>query len=277
VNKSQIYLTWAIIGSAAALILSPALAVITGHSEFYAGALLPVVGLLWIITPVNCRSLGFNFGNRQHYAIALFYPLSVMGVMVLLIGIFESIQVEDFQAGSFAAQFAFNFIAGIIIGLVTEEVFFRGALWALLKKKGFGPSHLILITAGIFSLWHLAVIFSAPEFGSEFPVISIFLYLSNILLIGMIWGLLRFVSRSILVTSVSHAFWNALAYGFFGFGTGYGILIKSSNQFFDPERGIVGVSLNTVFFIFFCRWAAKKGYFRISDKNKIMTVSEKTH
>jgi len=46
----------------------------------------------------------------------------------------------------------------------------------------------------------------------------------NATLIGLSWGLMRLISGSIIVTSVSHGVWNGMAYVLFGFGEKTGAL-----------------------------------------------------
>jgi membrane protease YdiL (CAAX protease family) len=49
-------------------------------------------------------------------------------------------------------------------------------------------------------------------------------YLVNATLLGLIWGMLRMLTGSILVSSVSHALWNGIDYPLFGFGEKVGAL-----------------------------------------------------
>jgi len=251
-----------IVISIAALLVSPVLVLITGYTELYPLSLLPLVGVVWLLTRLSFQEAGISPGRRFHYSLAVVYPLSVSGILVLLTGIFDGIRVSDFQMGEFAVQIGLGFITGVIVSSLTEEGFFRGVLWGVLGKKQYSIAVLMFVTGILFSLWHLPVIFITSEFGHGFPVIGMILYLLNILLIGLVWAFLRYLSGSILITSVSHSLWNVLAYSFFGVGTEYGVLVKSSYLIFDPERGIGGVILNAAFLLFLFRRADNKGLFK---------------
>ena len=63
----------------------------------------------------------------------------------------------------------------------------------------------------------------------------------------MIWGLLRWISGSVVVTSVSHGLWNGGAYVLFGFGSNTGALGVKNTAIFGPEVGVLGLVLNLVF------------------------------
>ena len=55
------------------------------------------------------------------------------------------------------------------------------------------------------------------------------------------------VSGSVLVASVAHAVWNAIAYGLFAFGSKVGALGVTETGTYGPEVGWVGLLLNAVF------------------------------
>ena len=66
--------------------------------------------------------------------------------------------------------------------------------------------------------------------GFDLPRAQVPLFLVNAALMGAIWGALRLVSDSIVVSSVSHGLWNGLAYALFGYGT---VLVYARRQFSD--------------------------------------------
>lgn len=72
-------------------------------------------------------------------------------------------------------------------------------------------------------------------------------YVANVSVIGLIWGLMRWRSGSIVVTSASHALWNAGAYVLYGIGTFAGVLGIANSATFGAETGIAGLSLNVLF------------------------------
>jgi len=64
---------------------------------------------------------------------------------------------------------------------------------------------------------------------------------------GAAWGLLRWISGSVIVASLSHGAWNGLVYALFGFGTRVGALGVENTALFGPEVGVLGLALNAVF------------------------------
>ena len=114
---------------------------------------------------------------------------------------------------------------------------------------------IILFTSIAFSLWH------APEvsIGSEFalPTAQIPVLLLNAVVIGAIWGILRDLSGSVIVTSLCHGIWNAGAYVLFGDGLKAGALGIKNTAILGPEHGLLGLGLNILVLIFLWQhWAA---------------------
>jgi CAAX protease family protein len=64
---------------------------------------------------------------------------------------------------------------------------------------------------------------------------------------GVIWGLLRLMSGSIVVSSVSHSVWNAIAYALFGEGPKIGLLGVTQTGLYGAEVGVIGLALNCIF------------------------------
>jgi hypothetical protein len=69
----------------------------------------------------------------------------------------------------------------------------------------------------------------------------------NAAVIGLAWGLLRLLSGSVVVTSVSHGVWNGLAYVFSGYGVKIGALGIHNTALYGPEVGVLGLALNGLF------------------------------
>jgi hypothetical protein len=86
------------------------------------------------------------------------------------------------------------------------------------------------------------------------PLAQIPVILVNGAVIGAIWGMLRLLSGSILVTSICHAVWNASVYVFFGFGTTVGALGIKKTALYGPESGFLGLGLNLVLAIVLWQW-----------------------
>ena len=91
------------------------------------------------------------------------------------------------------------------------------------------------------ALWHLAVPIIEPDFAQ--PLSKVPQYVIGSTVFGIAMGLLRLRSGSIIVPSVCHALWNALAYTFFGAGEKTGQLGIADPSIWDPERGYAGLAL----------------------------------
>ena len=96
-----------------------------------------------------------------------------------------------------------------------------------------------------FALWHISAVTLDPDFKP--PTAQIPVYLCNAAVIGAVWGLLRALSGSIIVTSLSHGVWNGMAYVLFGFGSHAGSLGIRNTAVFGPENGFLGLGLNLLF------------------------------
>jgi hypothetical protein len=73
--------------------------------------------------------------------------------------------------------------------------------------------------------------------------------------------MLRLLSGSLVVASVSHGVWNGLAYVLFGFGTQLGTLGISNTVIYGPEIGVLGLLLNVGVAAVLWWWCARKGAF----------------
>jgi len=227
----------------------------SGYSMFSALPLMPLFGLFWWWQKFSKAEIGFNRGKWSHYAYAVAYPLVVMMVLAATAALAGAI---DTSATDWNKAMLNLFVGGIvtILGvIVTEEGFFRGWLWAGLKKNGLGNSATLIVSSLAFTAWHISAV--SLETGFDLPAKEIPIYLANATLIGLNFGLLRLVSGSIIVASVCHGVWNGLAYTLFGFGEKVGALGIQDSWLFGPEVGLFGIVINLVFAIGFWRLVIK--------------------
>jgi membrane protease YdiL (CAAX protease family) len=143
-------------------------------------------------------------------------------------------------------------ISTALIAIITEEGFFRGWLWASLRHRRVSESHVLIYTSIAFSAWHISAVTLATDYRpapSQLPVFFI-----NAAVIGIVWGMLRWMSGSIIVASCSHGLWNGIAYVFFGFGTKTGALGIRNTALFGPEIGVLGLVSNAVFALLLWQW-----------------------
>ncbi len=228
----------------------------TGFSDFSALPLLPLFLFFWWWQKFSRAEIGFKWGKISHHGFAVAYPLVVMSVLAA--AAYASGQIDTSATDWDKARFnLFAGIFGTILGaIITEEGFFRGWLWAGLKKNGLSDRAILIATSLIFTAWHISAI--SLETGFDLPAKEIPLYLVNATLLGLNWGLLRQLSGSIVVASVSHGVWNGIAYALFGFGEKVGALGIQDTHLFGPEVGLFGIALNLVIAIAFWRYVMKE-------------------
>jgi membrane protease YdiL (CAAX protease family) len=149
---------------------------------------------------------------------------------------------------------------GTLMVLLTEEGFFRGWLWGAFRRAEISHAKTLAITSLLFTAWHVSAVTSGTDYGLPWPQVPV--YLANATLLGLIWGLMRLISGSVVVASISHAVWNSCAYSLFGFGTEAGALGITNTALFGPEVGYLGLLLNGAFFLWLLARARKSGSFR---------------
>lgn len=224
----------------------------SGYSAFSALPLMPLFGLLWWWQKFSKAEIGFKRGKRSHYAYAVAYPLVVMSLLALAAALGGAIDISGTDWNKAMINLFAGAIGTILVGLVTEEGFFRGWLWAGLKKNGLSDSITLIVTTLAFTAWHISAV--TLETGFDLPAKEVPIYLVNGTLIGLNFGLLRLASGSIIVSSVCHGVWNGLAYALFGFGEKTGALGIQDTWLFGPEVGLLGIVINLAIAIGFWRY-----------------------
>jgi len=103
-------------------------------------------------------------------------------------------------------DFLFAVAISIPLGILTEEGFFRGWLFGSLQRAGLSEGKIMIWTGIAFSLWHIPAVTMNTE--DAVPLAQIPVLLINAVISGAIWGMLRSLSGSIIVTGVCHAIAN---------------------------------------------------------------------
>lgn len=219
----------------------------TGYFIFSGLPLFGLVIIFWLVLRMSKAELGLKIGALKYYGIALLYPAVVLGVTVLLAYIYGDFSIDGVKWKGFFIRLGLAAVIGTTLALLTEEGFFRGWLWGAFRKSDLSSTKTLFATSALFTIWHISAVTSGTDYG--LPLAQVPIYLTNATLLGLIWGLLRSMSGSILVASFSHAIWNSLAYQLFGFGEKVGILGITNTAFFGPEVGVLGIILNGAFFL----------------------------
>jgi membrane protease YdiL (CAAX protease family) len=255
---------WPSVGVFAAIAITSTMDA-TGLSAFSALPLFPLLALLWYLQRFSATDVGFALGGsraRLCYGLAILYPVVVMGLITgvaALTGALHAAPAPHHKHGLWMIL-SINIVSTIPLALLTEEGFFRGWLWASLRRAGQGNAALVILTSIAFALWHWSAVILPTGFNP--PISQVPIFMLNATLLGAIWAMLRLASGSLLVPSVSHSLWNGLAYLLFGFGTNVGTLGIVNTRIYGPEIGLLGLLLNCAVAVGLWRWCAHQDIFR---------------
>lgn len=227
--------------------------IVTGlPSELGALSLIPLLALFWYLQRFSRAETGFVGGRARHYALGLLYPLLVLGLVGMVALVAGATNLQNIDWLDAALRAAVTILVTIPLALITEEGFFRGWLWASLQRAGQDNARVLLWTSVAFALWHVPVVLLQTEF--TVPLAQAAVYITNVAIAGAIFGLLRLITGSVIIAGVSHAFWNGLAYTFFGTGAQVGALGIQNSALYSPESGLLGFLLNLLFLLALWQW-----------------------
>ena len=208
--------------------------------------LVPVFFLFWYLQRLSRIEIGLTWGHRRDYLVAVLYPVLTVAVIGLVAWLSGAVTVNSIDwSRTLFNFFAAQLVPTIVAALITEEGVFRGWLWASLQRARVPELWVLVLTSAAFAAWHISSALLLP--GVRLPLGQVPIYILNAAVIGFVWALMRRRSGSIVVTSVSHGVWNALAYVLFGEGTAIGVLGIHNTVVFGPEVGVVGLAVNLTF------------------------------
>ena len=245
----------AVAGTGVAIVITTAMDA-NGLAAFSALPLILLTAAFWYLQKFTRTDIGLSVGEAQGYVLAIAYPLVVLGTIAVLAFLAGATDTSETDWTKTLINAGLMSTIGILMGLITEEGFFRGWLWAALKRAGQSDWQVLLWTSLAFTAWHVSAI--SLDTGFDVPAAEIPVYLANAALLGIIWGMLRMMTGSIVVPSVSHALWNGIDYPLFGFGEDVGALGIAQTHIFGPEVGVLGVALNLAFAAFLYRYLKKR-------------------
>lgn len=229
----------------------------TGYAVYSALPLFALTLIFWLIQRQTRAEIGLTLGTWKDYGLALSYPAIVLGVVALVAYLAGSFSLAEANWRNVGINILLGSTVGVLMATITEEGFFRGWLWGAFKKAEFSNTKVLVVTSLLFTAWHVSAVTSGTDYGLPWDQVPV--YLVNAALLGLIWGLMRLISGSVIVASVSHAVWNAFAYGLFGFGTKVGALGITNTALLGPEVGYLGIVLNGAFFFWLYTKAKKSG------------------
>jgi membrane protease YdiL (CAAX protease family) len=237
-------LRWPILGTLLAIAATTVMDAV-GLSNFNTFPLIILFFGFWYLQRLSRVAVGLSWGRWRDYALAILYPVLVLGLIGLIAALSGALTRTATDWGNTMAMLAVSILVTILLAIITEEGFFRGWLWASLRRAGITEEWVVVWTSVAFAAWHLSTALLPTDFRP--PLAQVPLYILNAGVIGVIWGLMRQRSGSIVVTSVSHGVWNGLVYTLFGVGSTLGVLGIHNTAVFGPEVGLVGLALNLVF------------------------------
>jgi membrane protease YdiL (CAAX protease family) len=226
----------------------------SGLFAFSALALFPLMIFFWYWERLSRTEMGFIWGRPRHYGLALLHPCLVQGLLILVAWLTGAMEPGKTNWRNASINFAVVAVSTILVAIITEEGFFRGWLWASLKRSGQDSRAVLISTSVAFALWHLSAVLLDTGFNP--PPAQVPLFIVNAAAIGAIWGTLRLLSGSIIVSSVCHGVWNGGAYVLFGFGTKTGVLGIQATGLYGPEVGILGLVMNIFFAALWWYWCS---------------------
>jgi len=226
-----------------------------GLTMWSALPLLPLGTLLWWLERIPRRDMGLVWGRGRDYGLAVLYPVAVLGVVTAIAMSLGGAHLDPGREPKMLLNLALMGTLGIPMAIFTEEGFFRGWLWASLSRRGLSAARVLVVTSLAFAIWHLSYVTLAKGF--ILPPAQVVLFIANATVIGAIWGTIRLISRSIVVTGVSHALWNAGAYAIYGEGPKPGAFGTIDTLIFGPEIGLVGFILNSLFLAVLYIWSTR--------------------
>ncbi|HLY01876.1 MAG TPA: CPBP family intramembrane glutamic endopeptidase [Candidatus Cybelea sp.] len=222
----------------------------TGTSAFSSLPLFPLFALFWYLQRFFARDVGFAWGGvraLRYYGLAVLYPLVVMGAIAGVAALTGALNPAAAPRHTYSLWLNLLLVGGttIPVALLTEEGFFRGWLWASLRRASRAKLAILILTSIAFALWHWSSVVLPTGFDP--PLAQVPVFMLNAAVLGAIWGMLRLLSGSLVVASVSHGVWNGMAYVLFGFGSHIGALGIANTAIYGPEIGVLGLSLNLAF------------------------------
>ena len=129
-----------LIASIGAIAISPLLVLATAQGAFYNLWLAVMMIALWAAQRLTKREVGIAVGDPSSYFIALAYAVGIIGCVALGAWATQSIDLKDYSATTVFRRLSLNFLVTFVLALMTEEGFFRGALWGSCARAGFTPA-----------------------------------------------------------------------------------------------------------------------------------------
>ena len=158
----------------------------TGLSVFSAFALLPLMLLFWYLESLSRSEMGFKWGRPADFALALLYPVVVIGLIVIAATFAGAVDISKTNWQKALLNLVILTISTALVAIITEEGFFRGWLWGSLRRRRISEAQVLIYTSIAFSAWHISAVTLDTDYRPATSQILIFLI--NAAVIGIVWG-----------------------------------------------------------------------------------------
>lgn len=182
--------------------------------------------------PKEKHSLGFQKCKIKYILAALAIPLIYIGIPYVIYWIAKPGSLE-FEP---SPVFYVTLVMGVPISMITaigEEIGWRGFLVPRLVEE-VGTTKTLLITSGIWCLWHMPILASGLYMPGTPLWYKIPLFIITIGATGFIIGILTLKSQSVWPAAVLHAAHNDYDQALFGMYT-----VGEDKMYFVSETGMI--------------------------------------
>ena len=114
-----------LLGVAAAIAITAAMDA-AGLSAFSALPLCPLMVAGWYLQRLSRQEIGLVWGRRRHFALALLYPLTVMGMVAAVAWIAGAVDASGTDWHKARLNLVLAAVSTTLVAVITEEGFFRG-------------------------------------------------------------------------------------------------------------------------------------------------------
>ena len=98
----------------------------TGYAMFSALPLMPLAGLFWFLQKFSRQDVGLTRGDAGAYTAALAYPVLALGLIAAVAFAFGATDSSNTDWQKALLNMLLMSTTGVVMGLITEEGFFRG-------------------------------------------------------------------------------------------------------------------------------------------------------
>ena len=133
-------------------------------------------------------------GQTGRFVLALLYPVVVIGLITIAATFAGAVDLSKTNWQKALLNLVILTFSTALVAIITEEGFFRGCFWGSLRRRRISESHVLIYTSIAFSAWHISAVTLDTDYRPAPFQLPIFLI--NAAVIGIVWGMLRWISGS---------------------------------------------------------------------------------